>query len=88
MRLELLMPVWAIIPLFGGMLALCAVAVACATNSGDPIVAATPDHPVSRGITDFARNLPGVVAPPVAPGAAAAAARRSLFGRRRKEAVR
>lgn len=65
-----------------------AVAVACATNSGDPIVGATPDHPVSRGITDFARTLPGVVAPPVAPGAAAAAARRSLFGRRRKEAVR
>lgn len=63
-----------------------AVAVACATNSGNPIVSATPDHPISRALTDFARALPGVDAAPPPPGGPAA--KRSLFGRRRKEAVR
>jgi pilus assembly protein CpaE len=60
------------------------IAVASATNHGDPIVAAQPDHEVSRAILDFCRVLPGVA--PSAP--APHVARRSRFGRRRKEAVR
>lgn len=60
------------------------LAVALATNNGDPIVSAAPDHVVARTILDFARRLPGVEVSPEA----VVAGRRGLFGRRRKEAVR
>ncbi len=60
------------------------LAVALATNNGDPIVSSAPDHVVSRTIVDFARGLPGVVSAP----ASASGGRRGLFGRRRKEVAR
>lgn len=60
------------------------LAVALATNNGDPIVSAAPDHVVARTILDFARGLPGVEVSPEA----VVAGRRGLFGRRRKEVAR
>ncbi|ROR90454.1 AAA family ATPase [Nocardioides aurantiacus] len=59
-----------------------ATAVASATNHGDPIVHAKPDHPVSRAITGFVPTVAGQLALASAPGAQG---RRGLFGRRRKE---
>lgn len=60
------------------------LAVALATNNGDPIVSAAPDHVVARSILDFARGLPGVEVSPEA----VVSGRRGLFGRRRKEVAR
>ncbi|MCW2868609.1 MAG: MinD/ParA family protein [Marmoricola sp.] len=59
------------------------LAVASATNHGDPIVASKPDHPVSLAITGLARDLMGTGA-----DLATAPAKRGLFGRSRKKVAR
>ena len=59
------------------------LAVASATNHGDPIVASKPDHPVSLAIAGLARELVGA-----GPDLAAAPAKRGLFGRPRKKVAR
>ncbi len=56
-------------------------AVASATNHGRPIVLAKPDHPVSKAIDAFARQLAGERVP----GAdSVVPAKRGLFGRQKK----
>ncbi|HET9500361.1 MAG TPA: P-loop NTPase [Marmoricola sp.] len=64
------------------------LAVATATNQGQPIVLAKPDHPVSRAFFHLARTLT-VESAPEGKGASRAAAdsadkRGGLFGRRKK----
>ena len=54
-------------------------AVASATNHGEPIVLAKPDHPVSRSITTLAQHLVGEQ-----DVARAAPVKRGLFGRQKK----
>ena len=57
-----------------------AVAVANATNHGQPIVLSKPEHPVSKGITALAVQLIGE--PETADGSAPS--KRGLFGRKKK----
>lgn len=57
-----------------------AIAVATATNHGQPIVISKPDHPVSRGIVELARQLVGEPEPETAQ----ASGKRGLFGRKKK----
>lgn len=61
-----------------------AIAVASATNHGDPIVVSIPDHPITRAITGFCQRFPGVEPAPLA----AAGHGRRRFGLRRKEVAR
>ena len=57
-----------------------ALAVASATNHGQPIVMSKPDHPVSRAISSLARQLVGELV-----GARAGEpVKRGLFGRQKK----
>ena len=57
-----------------------ALAVASATNHGQPIVLSKPDHPVSRAISSLARQLVGELV-----GARAGEpVKRGLFGRQKK----
>jgi len=62
--------------------------VAHATNSGEPIISASPKHPVSQAITKLARDISSAGTTPVATGATptapknrAAAPKRSLLRR-------
>jgi pilus assembly protein CpaE len=57
-----------------------ALAVATATNHGQPIVLSKPDHAVSQGIAALARRLQGASAAPTA----SAPVKRGLFGRQKK----
>ncbi|QCW51223.1 AAA family ATPase [Nocardioides dongxiaopingii] len=66
------------------------LAVAAATNSGTPILAREPGHPVSQAVRRLAASLSGVtVAPPTSTdrrhAAPAPRARRRMFGRGRRE---
>ena len=56
------------------------IAVASATNHGQPIVVSKPDHPVSRAITTLATSLSGDQRPAEGP----ASTKRGLFARVRK----
>ena len=56
------------------------IAVASATNHGQPIVVSKPDHPVSRAITNLATTLSGDQRPAEGP----ASTKRGLFARVRK----
>lgn len=59
-----------------------AIAVASATNHGQPIVRSKPEHPVSKAITGLAAAL--AADRPVAATGAAAPAKKGLFARVRK----